>query len=420
MKKKFIKKINSFVQINSLNKKTEYIKYDDELLKACSAELLLENQDFKYSYTDYKNELKEKKAYILELFKEDLKSNPQLLKNYQLYAMNEFEYKNYRHKAVLSATNLGNMLKLGLYKPKSKTVKPLLDSIYHDEQINLLFKELEKILNKYKIKAYDDKTKTGSLKHVFIRKSEFEKTFSIIFCVNAKTGLPGSKDICNEILLTNKNIGNIVLNLQKEHTKFVLNGDSKTLFGSGFLFEKVLEYKLRFSVESFLQVNPKMMNQLYKYIDDFFTKKQVKGVLLDLFCGSGAIGLSVGKNFDKLVGYEVNKKAIIDAKYNASVNGFKNTKFVEFNCSMPLQRNDEKIDVIILDPTRDGLSLSFMESVVKLSPKLIVFIGCDANHQKNNCLYFKNKDYKIIHLATFDMFPLTNHVENLIVLEKRL
>jgi 23S rRNA (uracil1939-C5)-methyltransferase len=142
-------------------------------------------------------------------------------------------------------------------------------------------------------------------------------------------------------------------------------------------------------------------------------------LVIDTYCGIGTIGLIASKHVNRVLGVEIVKEAIIDAKNNANINNIKNATFVCDDAAkfmVDLSMANEKVDVIFLDPPRKGLDTSLIESVLKLKPRKVVYISCNPSTLARDLAFLKEL-YNISEVQPVDMFPHTYHVETVACLE---
>ena len=147
-----------------------------------------------------------------------------------------------------------------------------------------------------------------------------------------------------------------------------------------------------------------------------------KETVIDAYCGTGTIGIIASKYAKEVLGVELNKDAIRDAVTNAKRNDIKNIKFVNDDAGkymVALAEQNEKVDVVIMDPPRSGSDEAFLSSVVKLSPKRVVYVSCGPDTLARDLKYLTKKGYCVEEATPFDMFPFTNHTEMVVALSKK-
>ena len=144
-------------------------------------------------------------------------------------------------------------------------------------------------------------------------------------------------------------------------------------------------------------------------------------VVIDAYCGVGTISLFISKHAKMVYGVELNKNAVFDAKVNAKINNVKNVEFIQddaTNFMTNLARQREKIDVVMMDPPREGSTVQFINAIGYLNPKKVIYISCNPITLKRDLYNFFENDYNLVSLESVDMFPRTQHSEMIAVLKK--
>ena len=148
-----------------------------------------------------------------------------------------------------------------------------------------------------------------------------------------------------------------------------------------------------------------------------------KETVIDAYCGIGTIGMVAARSAKQVIGVELNRDAVRDAIANAKQNQMEN---IYFHCAdagkfmTEMAQNGEKADVVLMDPPRAGSDEAFLSSVVTLSPKKVVYISCNPKTQARDLAYLTAHGYTVKRIQPVDMFPHTNHVETVVMMEKRL
>ncbi|MBR3439729.1 MAG: 23S rRNA (uracil(1939)-C(5))-methyltransferase RlmD, partial [Clostridia bacterium] len=169
----------------------------------------------------------------------------------------------------------------------------------------------------------------------------------------------------------------------------------------------------RISMLSFYQVNPSQAERLYKKAAGYAGLTGNETVL-DLYCGTGTIGLTMAKKAKKVIGVEIVPDAIEDAKINADLNGVSNAEFICADASKAaekLEKEGVRPDVVVLDPPRKGCSKDVLQTVAKMNPNRIVYISCDPATQARDCVVLSELGYRAETACPVDMFPGCGHVE---------
>ena len=171
---------------------------------------------------------------------------------------------------------------------------------------------------------------------------------------------------------------------------------------------------------SFYQVNPVQTEKLYSLALDY-ADLTGKETVLDLYCGTGTIGLTMAKNAGRIIGVEVIPEAIEDAGINAETNGIENARFICADASKAaeeLKTEGIKPDVVILDPPRKGCAREVLETVAEMKPERIVYVSCDPATLARDCGIFRELGYETVKAAACDMFPRTGHCETVACLTR--
>ena len=162
------------------------------------------------------------------------------------------------------------------------------------------------------------------------------------------------------------------------------------------------------------QVNRAQAEKLYEKAKEYAALTGNE-VLLDLYCGTGTIGLTMAKDCKKLVGVEIIEDAVRDAEQNAVNNGITNARFIcsdAENAAKELEKNGLKPDVIIVDPPRKGCGEELVKTIAKMKPDRVVYVSCDPATLARDLKYFDSLGYKTKEVTPVDMFPRTAHVES--------
>ena len=361
--------------------------------------------DFLHTTYDYQISLKE--TYVKNLFKEEG------LFHQVSPIIKSDEPLHYRHKTVLSATPKKSKLRLGLYQEKSKTITPFLGCFIHDKKANEVFRTIEQLLNQFKISAYDIDKKQGIIKHVMIRKSHHRGDLMVVFATQGNL-FPNAKKISQMLVKKHPEVKTTVQNIHNKDTHLVLLEQEKTIYGSGYILDQIGDLSFKLSPRSFYQVNPMQMQKLYQKAIGIAEIKKTD-IVLDTYSGIGTLSLLIAQKAKQVYAIEVNKDAHQDALDNKKYNQMSNVDFIYGDVSEHMFKITADIDILFMDPTRDGASRSFLDDVMRLKPQKIIYISCDPKTQVRDVkILSKLYDVKII--QPVDMFSQTVHVESVVLL----
>jgi 23S rRNA (uracil1939-C5)-methyltransferase len=271
-----------------------------------------------------------------------------------------------------------------------------------------------------KIELYNEKTRTGLLRHVLIRYAHKTDEVMVVF-VTSKKMFPSRRNLVNALVKEFKEIKTIVQNVNPRNTSIVQQDETILLYGDGMITDELCSLKISFSNRSFYQIHSEQCEVLYDMARKMCDLTKTDTVL-DTYCGVGTIGLTLASSCKSVTGVEINPEAIENAKLNAKQNNIKNAKFISMDSTrymMEAKKFRNHYDVIILDPPRAGTTKDFIEASTSLQPKKILYISCDPKTMMRDLVMFRQKGYMTNKIELVDMFPFTEHIESICVLTKR-
>ncbi len=326
---------------------------------------------------------------------------------------------HYRNKVQAAFGERGGEIISGVYQSSTHNIVPVDSCMIEDQKADEIIVTIRKLLKSFKLRAFNDVTMKGFLRHVLIKRG-FSSGEIMVVLVTAVMDFPKESQFVNALLSRHPEITTIVQNVNNKRTSLVLGEKSRVLYGDGYIEENLCGLRFRISPKAFYQINPIQTEVLYGKAMEFAALTGKERVL-DAYCGTGTIGLIASKNAKSVIGVELNPDAVSDALTNAQLNNVKN---IEFFCDdagkfmVEAAQNVEKIDVVIMDPPRAGASLDFLRSLVMLSPEKVVYISCNPETQARDLSFLTRKGYKVRRIQPVDMFPHTEHVETVALITK--
>ena len=327
---------------------------------------------------------------------------------------------HYRNKAThIFGFKRGNIVS-GIYQSATRRITPIDDCMIEDKYSNLLVKTIKELCVSFKIKAYDIDSRRGFVRHVLVRKSKNTGEIMVVI-VTAKGEFPKKRDFVKALLEKHPDITTVVWNINPTEIPIYLGEKNEVFFGDGYITDRLCGLSFRISPNSFYQVNSVQTEVLYNKVKEFASLCG-KEKVIDAYCGTGTIGLSLAKSAKEIIGVELNASAVKDACFNAELNGIKNTKFVcadagEFMLAQA--QKGEKIDVVITDPPRSGCSKRFLESLLSLLPERVVYVSCNPETLSRDLFTLRKGGYRVTKIQPVDMFPHTEHIEAVCLLSKK-
>lgn len=189
--------------------------------------------------------------------------------------------------------------------------------------------------------------------------------------------------------------------------------------GSGYVTEKMEDFRFKIGPKSFFQTNTKQAEQLYRVTREFAELSGTETVY-DLYCGTGSIGIFVSGKAKKIIGVEVIEAAIKDARENAALNNIGSATFfagdVSDVCDDAFFDRHGRPDVIITDPPRAGMQEKLVRKILDIAAPLVVYVSCNPATQARDLALLDEK-YTVTRIQPVDMFPHTLHIENVVQLK---
>ncbi|MBR3553045.1 MAG: 23S rRNA (uracil(1939)-C(5))-methyltransferase RlmD [Clostridia bacterium] len=328
------------------------------------------------------------------------------------------ETRRYRNKAQFPVgLSRNGRTEIGFYARRSHRIVDCRDCALQPAEFAPLLNVIARWAAECGVSIYDETTGRGALRHIYLRKGF--ATGQLMVCLVAATDrLPRLDMLCDRLTAENKNIVSILLNINPGRTNVVLGDRCVTIFGADAIEDELCGLRFRIAPQSFFQVNPAGAELLYRKAADFAALTGHE-TLLDLYCGTGTIGLSMAAKAKQVIGVEVIPEAIEDAKENAARNGITNARFFCADASgaaAALLQEGLRPDVVVLDPPRKGCSPDVIDAVAQMGPDRVVYVSCDPATLARDCKAFGEKDYHVSDTVAVDMFPRTVHVESVVKL----
>ena len=274
--------------------------------------------------------------------------------------------------------------------------------------------DIKELIKKMGIPPYYEDTGKGILRYVLIRTSLHYDELMVVL-VTSELNFPGQRNFINELLKLHPEITTIVENVNKRHTNVILGNVEKVLYGPGCIKDSILGLTFEISASSFYQVNPKQVEVLYKTALDLVDINKTE-IVLDAYAGVGTIGLIASKNAKKVISVEIVKDASKNAVENAKRNKIDNVEFYCDDASDFINKYEGNLDIIIMDPPRKGSDERFLSAVINKAPKKVIYVSCDPETLARDLEYL-SQAYEATYVQPVDMFPMTAHVETVVLLE---
>ncbi|MEB6243690.1 23S rRNA (uracil(1939)-C(5))-methyltransferase RlmD [Staphylococcus gallinarum] len=318
----------------------------------------------------------------------------------------------YRNKSQIPVgKNEDNDAIMGFYRQRSHQIIDMDECLIQDTKHQDVMNHVKQWFNELNVSIYDERKKAGLMRHVVIRTGHYTGDLMVIFVTNGKK-FKQSDIMTQKLIEAFPNIKSVKHNINNTHSNVIMGDVSHTLYGVDQIEDSLSDITFKISDQSFYQINSTQTEKLYQRAIEY-ADLQGEETVLDTYCGIGTIGLYMAPKAKHVYGVEVVPEAIEDAKKNATINQFENTTFVCGKAEeviLKWKAQGIKPDVVMVDPPRKGCDESFLDTLLELNPRRIVYISCNPSTQQRDAQHLATQ-YELTQITPVDMFPHTTHVE---------
>lgn len=352
----------------------------------------------------------------------------------------------YRHKAATPfAPGKGRTVRSGFYASGTHQIIASKECLVEDGRARAILNDVAYLAGQFNIHAYQEDRGKGALRHAVVRCGYATDDVMLVLVVNGQR-LPHEQEFIAALRKAHPELTSIFLNVNQKRTNAILGRETRLLWGSTSMSDKLLNCTFEIGPTSFYQTNPQQTEALYQLaIDDALAGSKQTGAtlteastqtdasapannlrILDAYCGTGTIGLCLAHAAEAqginllLTGVDQVENNIQMARRNARNNKLK----AEFICDdatrymQALAKDGQNFDVIILDPPRAGSTPAFLKATTQLAQKKIVYVSCNVVTQARDLKVLLDSGFAIERVTPVDMFPHTKHVECVVVLSR--
>jgi len=345
----------------------------------------------------------------------------------------------YRHKAATPfAPGKGRTVRSGFYASGTHKIIASKECLVEDGQARAILNDVAYLAGQFNIHAYQEDRGKGALRHGVVRCGYATDDVMLVLVVNGQH-LPREQEFIAALRKTHPELTSIFLNVNQKRTNAILGRETRLLWGSTSMSDKLLGCTFEIGPTSFYQTNPQQTEVLYQLAIDgaladsgHADSEQASATqtsnlrVLDAYCGTGTIGLCLAHAAEAqgvnllLTGVDQVENNIQMARRNARNNKLE----AEFICDdatrymQALAKDGQNFDVIILDPPRAGSTPAFLKATAQLAQKKIVYVSCNVVTQARDLKVLLDSGFAIERVTPVDMFPHTKHVECVVVLSR--
>lgn len=309
-------------------------------------------------------------------------------------------------------------LSLGLHK-KGSTYDVLTASdckLVHEDMTKILTCVLD-YFKERNASYYKKMQHVGYLRHLLLRRGDVtgEILVNLVTTTQEEYDLQPLVSALFALELEGKIVG--ILHILNDSLSDVVQSDeTRVLYGQDFFYEKLLGMEFKITPFSFFQPNSRAAEVLYSTVRDYLGDMKGK-TLYDLFSGTGTIGQILSPVAEEVIGVEIVEEAVKAANENAAHNGITNCKFLAGDVFKVLDEIEEKPDVIVLDPPRDGIHPKALPKILDYGVDTIVYISCKVTSLARDLEMIQARGYRVVKAVAVDQFVNTVHVEVIIKMQ---
>ena len=292
-----------------------------------------------------------------------------------------------------------------------------------DRDYNIILRYVLDFCAKKELPFYHKLRHEGYVRHLLVRRTtktkellvalvttsdaEMEKKADLMSLVEEIKALDLSAKLCGVIHIINDGLADVV---QSDETR--------VLYGQEYVYEELLGLKFKISVFSFFQTNSLGAEVLYSKAREYIGETKDK-LIFDLYSGTGTIAQILAPVAKKVVGVEIIEEAVEAAKVNASLNNLDNCEFIAGDVLKVIDDLQDKPDLIVLDPPRDGINPKALQKIIDFGVDRMVYISCKPTSLARDLEMLQEQGYRVEKACAVDMFPGTVHVETVCLLSRK-
>ncbi len=367
-----------------------------------------------FRHITYAAECRYKEQFVADAFARIGGLHPQVLP-----ILGAEQTDGYRNKAQLPCGKSpdGNGVAFGFYAPRSHRLVHQHGCLLQPESFQPVIDRCAALLAH--IAPYDEMSGKGILRHLYLRQGHHSHEMMVCFVV-AK---PIRKELESAAALLAEefpHITSVMMNVNPHKTNVILGSKTLCLWGKPYIEDVFCGIPVQLNPHSFYQVNTPQAQRLFAEVRRL-AQPQKHQLLLDLYCGTGVIGLTMADAVDKLIGVEVVPQAVENAKENAKAIGAGNARFFAGDAgeiAKQLAEQNLRPHMITLDPPRKGCDAPTLDACIAMAPDTIVMVSCNPATAARDAKYLSEHGYAVEVLRPVDLFPRTGHVECVVLLSR--
>lgn len=326
----------------------------------------------------------------------------------------------YRNKAQYPVASIDGKAICGFYASRSHRIVSLTNCALQPKIFGCILEIILEYIREKKISAYSEKTHTGIIRNIYLRKGTYSG--EIMVCIVVRKDISRQLGgLCRKISERFPEVKSIVMNINSKRTNVILGEKCVLLYGCDKISDIMCGNRINISPLSFYQVNTIQAERLYAKALEYAAPKK-NDVIVDLYCGAGTIGLAMADSAGKIIGIEIISQAVENARENARLNHIDKAKFYcgdSGEVFKDLRQKGCSPDVIIVDPPRKGCSEETINIIAKTAPQKIIMISCNPATAARDSKILSEQGYSAVKVVGADLFPRTRHVECVVLMSRK-
>ena len=333
----------------------------------------------------------------------------------------ELEYRNKIDLSFGDETP-GGPLTLGMHRMGTRYTVLNADScvLMHPDLIAVM-KTVRTFCAEHQLPFYNKLKHVGFLRYLMLRRSETTGEILMVLATSSQMEFDFAPLVAELLALPlSGSFAGIFHALDDRYADALIADEVRCLYGRDFFYETLLGLRFKVTVFSFFQTNTAGAEVLYETVRDYVREGSAGSlpVLYDLYCGTGTIAQILSRECSRVYGIEIVEEAVRAAEMNAALNGLDNCTFLTGDVLATLPELPEKPDFVVLDPPREGVHEKALKKIHAYGIRNMVYISCKATSFVEDMRFLRDYGWKIRKYSLVDLFPETQHVECVCLLDK--
>jgi 23S rRNA (uracil1939-C5)-methyltransferase len=325
----------------------------------------------------------------------------------------------YRARVKLVVRRNRDAVATGLYVPQSHRVIDISSCPVHPRPVNQVVHYLKKKIVELGVTPYDERDDSGDLRYLDLRYSAARCEVSVTLVTRHRAFAQGAL-LARSLQKRFSFVAGVVQNINEQRGNVIWGPSFVTLSGRDTLLERIGDLKLVFPPGVFAQANPSTARKLYEHVLESASLQGTETVL-DLYCGVGPVSLYLGRAARQVWGIDDSQLAVNTAKQNARRNGRGNCRFIAGDVAATLahlQRTIAHAELVVLNPPRKGVQPAALASIIELNAPKLIYVSCEPSSLARDLDRLVAAGYRGARVQAFDMFPQTEEVETVVLLQR--